>query len=538
VETDAAECTTCRSLLFAIREDSLVGTVIGEKYRIVGEIGRGGMGIVYRARQEYLDRDVAIKVLRREMVADETVLRRFFREAKAASGLHSPAVVTIHDFGVAREGFPYCVMEYLAGKGLNRLLREGGPMEWRRAVGLTVQVCRALAQAHRKEIFHRDIKPENLFVVEGEEGREQVKILDFGIALLASANERITVTGMVCGTPHYLSPEQAQGQTVDGRTDIYSLAVVLYEMLAGQPPFSFATTKETVLSHILQPPPPLREKNPAVSVPAMVEQLMMRALSKEPEKRPQSADEFASLLERTLQDDEQRRKTSELKTDPLVAPAPSEVMRLGAGGVPETEPPGTIMVGTGTAIRTVRGARWRWWAVGVALAGMAAALALWLPAEPPAPAPAVVPAAPAVQAEVARLPASPARPVVDPAREIRHPQPAPAVTSRMWMQVLRDWWDELEPLVGRLMSAAAVPVVPTGPAVPEVAAPAAEDGTEKAGAPRGKTTRMKKEPAREEETQKKQEAPSGEYGRIPPAGPGSQGSPGTTDGGYGKIPRQ
>ncbi|MBM4353716.1 MAG: hypothetical protein FJ109_07945 [Deltaproteobacteria bacterium] len=294
-------CPKCGGELVTLPDETLVGQVLDDRYSILGIVGRGGMGVVYRARQKYLDRDVAVKVLRRDMSADATNVKRFLLEARAASALRSPHTVTIHDFGITRDGQLYFVMELLEGQPLSRLVRKG-PMEPERVVRLVAQAAASLAEAHGKGIWHRDIKPENLFVAQDEEGEETLKVLDFGIARIADSGTHLTARGMVCGTPQYVSPEQAQGKPLDQRTDIYSLAVVAYEMLAGRPPFEGETPVQVLIAHVKSAPPPLAEVRPGPPVAPSLWRVLRWALEKDPEARPASAELFASALRQAVSD--------------------------------------------------------------------------------------------------------------------------------------------------------------------------------------------------------------------------------------------
>jgi serine/threonine protein kinase len=300
--TDEDLCAECSEELVPLKDDSLVGQVLEKKYAITKELGKGGMGIVYVAKQKYLDREVAVKVLRKEMATDSTSVKRFMLEAKAASNLSSPHTVTIHDFGITGEQLLFFVMEKLRGKALGDIIEDDGAMDPQRSVEIICQVCRSLSEAHSFKIWHRDLKPDNIFITPREDGTEHAKVLDFGIAKFAGENTQVTATGMVCGTPQYLSPEQAQGGELDGRTDVYSLGIVLYEMLAGVPPFTGGTPVQVLLSHIKDIPPPLTERNPDARVPAALVKVIDKALQKDADRRISSADEFAVMLREAMKD--------------------------------------------------------------------------------------------------------------------------------------------------------------------------------------------------------------------------------------------
>ncbi|MEZ5313308.1 MAG: protein kinase [Thermoanaerobaculia bacterium] len=278
--------------------------MIGERlgpYEITGKLGEGGMGVVYRARDPRLERDVAIKVLPPEVARDAERLRRFEIEARAASALNHPNILTVHDTGTS-DGTTYLVTELLEGRSLCELLADG-PLAAERACALAVQVAGGLAAAHRKGIVHRDLKPENLFVT--SDGR--AKILDFGLARLeapeveapgaAALPERSTVTGtaagLLLGTVGYMAPEQVRGERADARSDLFALGVVLCEMLTGANPFARPSAVESLHAILKEPPSPIA----AAGIPAAVEATAMRCLEKDPERRFQSASDLAFALE-------------------------------------------------------------------------------------------------------------------------------------------------------------------------------------------------------------------------------------------------
>ena len=252
------------------------------------------MATVYRATRLLIGDTVAIKILHPDQVRDPQSAERFRREAQAAARLKHPNAVTIHDFGVSADGLIYLVMELVEGKSVRAMIREQGPLTPTTAAEILRQACAALEEAHKQNIVHRDVKPDNIVVAVTPAGL-RVKVLDFGIARMrdiAAAN--ITQTGSVMGTPHYMSPEQCLGEELDNRSDIYSLGVVLFEMLAGIVPFNSPTSSAVIIQHVNQAPPPLRVIN--ISVPPAVESVVLRALSKRREDRPQSAQLLADEL--------------------------------------------------------------------------------------------------------------------------------------------------------------------------------------------------------------------------------------------------
>ena len=310
---DAERCPEDGSYLVSTTDRDLTGEILDERYTILGRIGRGGMGVVYKAEQQLIKRIVALKVLRRDIVQDESAVKRFLNEARAIASLDSRHTVTLHDFGVTKDGLLYYTMELLKGRPLTHIIRDESPVDHVRAAGLLLQACSSLEEAHEHNILHRDIKPDNLFVTV-RKGREELKVLDFGIAKLVgdASMDTVTRTGMIIGTPQYLSPEQALGNPVVPASDLYSLAIVFYEMLAGKPPFIDDTPMKTMWAHIRDPVPPLRQKNPKVKVPRSIEAFLNRALEKEPGKRLQSVPAFAEALRKAVEDHQASPETVSL----------------------------------------------------------------------------------------------------------------------------------------------------------------------------------------------------------------------------------
>ena len=285
-------------------------------YTIVSELGRGGMGIVYKAREEALDRFVAIKVLTERLTEDDTYLQRFVREAKAAAGISHPNIVPIYYVG-EDNGHPYFVMEYVSGRSLNKILREEGRVGNPRASQMILQAAHGLAAAHDHGIIHRDIKPANLIL----DDRGTVKIADFGLALPVAAETRLTNTGMLVGTPGYLSPEQCMGEPVDHRTDIYALGVTFYELLAGAPPFRGDSPLALLRQILDEPAPDVTRLNPDVT--ADTRQVLERMIAKDRNQRYQSCHEIVSDLEDYLVKSGIRSMTAGLATRAVPVPAPS-----------------------------------------------------------------------------------------------------------------------------------------------------------------------------------------------------------------------
>ena len=279
--------------------ESLIGQLLGGKYEIRSEIGRGGMGVVYYGYDTMLQRAVAIKVLPSALTYDRQFVERFRQEAVAAASLHHPGIVTIHDVGetaLPEQGqarIHFIVMQYLEGTTLDQVLQSHGPLTVQQANHLVRQVGDALDYAHQRGMTHRDIKPSNIMV--SPDGH--ATLMDFGL-VRAGEGAGLTRTGVVVGTPEYMAPEQAMGEPVDARTDIYSFGVVIYRMLTGHVPFAKSNTMATVYAHVHEPPPPLRQTRP--EIPKSVEAVVLKTLAKAPSERYQRAgllaDDFAVAI--------------------------------------------------------------------------------------------------------------------------------------------------------------------------------------------------------------------------------------------------
>jgi serine/threonine protein kinase len=320
------------------KQDALVGQMLAGKYKILKKIGEGGMGSVYIANQEPIDRKVAIKVLLGKLAEDEIAVKRFEQEAKAISKMQHPNTVTIYDFGHTGDGGEderlYIVMEYLKGRTLTQVLRSDGQLVAPRAARIIRQVCASLADAHQAGIIHRDLKPDNIFLTEVGEDKDWVKVLDFGVAKLADAEGAgtLTQTGMIFGTPKYMSPEQAEGRPIDYRADIYALGVVLYELLVGRPPFIADTPVGLLLKHISEPPPSFKKVRPDLEIDPRMEAIVMKALEKVPDRRHQMVSDLAMDLEAF-----ERATTGSVQ---VAAGSSSRV--TGAHGMPTEVVPGTL----------------------------------------------------------------------------------------------------------------------------------------------------------------------------------------------------
>jgi serine/threonine-protein kinase len=284
-------------------KDPFIGReLLGGQFRVLEKIGTGGMGSVYKAEQPAMNRMVAIKILHPKLAGRKDLTSRFRREARAMSQLTHPNTVKVFMYGELEEdGSLYIVMEMLEGRNLNQTVRKEGPMPPERAIPILIQVCGALQEAHDLGIVHRDLKPENIFLSKQGGISDFPKVLDFGLAKVTERQMQpgsviLTQEGMVFGTPEFMSPEQAQGKTLDARSDIYSLAVILYEVLTGKLPFSARTPMEYIQKHVTDPIIPLSERVPDRKFDKGLGEVMVKALEKQPDKRYQSAAEFAEAL--------------------------------------------------------------------------------------------------------------------------------------------------------------------------------------------------------------------------------------------------
>jgi serine/threonine-protein kinase len=301
----------------APEKDALLGTRLAGKYDLLEVLGEGAMGRIYRAKQAELDRQIAIKVLHKHLGGEDRVARRFHREARAASRLSHPNSVQILDFG-SENGVLFIAMELLEGEDLQTILDHDGAMSPAKVAAVLVPVLRAVDEAHRAGIVHRDLKPENVIVWSDRGGREHVKVCDFGIAkILDGEGNSITVDGFVCGTPQYMAPEQARGDTIDHRLDVYAAGVVLYQMLAGKVPFTGETALGIITRHLTDDPVPPSQRTTERHVPASLEDIALKAMSKPPEERYQTAGEMADALARAVA--ELGDDASRPLTDPALA---------------------------------------------------------------------------------------------------------------------------------------------------------------------------------------------------------------------------
>jgi serine/threonine-protein kinase len=278
-----------------------IGTSVAGRYLIRKLLGQGGMSRVFLAEHELLSKRVAIKVLNDELAGNRAALQRFHREAVSAAGVGDPHIVDITDYGFTENGDAFIVMEYLEGRDLRQIIAQERVLNPERAVLIAHQILQGLQAAHDRGIVHRDLKAENIFVTARHE-QEFVKILDFGISKLlpqsaVDAQQALTSTGMVMGTPQCISPEQAEGeQDIDHRADLYAVGVILYEMLTGELPFSGKNALELMLKHVNEKPRPMRKRRPDLQIPPLLDEVVLRALSKKRSDRYASANEMRAAL--------------------------------------------------------------------------------------------------------------------------------------------------------------------------------------------------------------------------------------------------
>ncbi len=310
--------------------DPLIGTLVGDRFLIHEKLGEGGMGVVYRAEQTAIKRQVALKVLHQALTKEESLHARFHNEAEASSRLTHPNTVTIFDFGQTNEGSLYIAMEFIKGKNLDDELQENGPMDVGRVCHIMGQACGSLADAHANKIVHRDLKPENIMLCDRAGQTDVVKVLDFGIAKVLEDDgqdqrKALTKTGMVFGTPQYMSPEQIRGEKVDNRTDVYSMGVIMYQMLTGELPFTAETPMGALSKHLVDDPPTFTEINRESSIPDRVEAVVMAALEKKADDRPQSMNELYERLQEAVGDAAPAAAAPIAKTQvsPAETPAPA-----------------------------------------------------------------------------------------------------------------------------------------------------------------------------------------------------------------------
>ncbi|MBX9669118.1 MAG: protein kinase [Candidatus Obscuribacterales bacterium] len=302
-----AACPHDNSMLVPLAQDPLLGTKLAGKYEILEHLGTGGMGVVYKGRQDVMDRIVAIKMLQSHHLGDSMSVKRFQQEGRHTCKLNHPHIITVYDFGISQQtGQPYIVMDYLQGVALADVIRQEGQVKVDRALKLFMQAAEALGHAHKQGIIHRDLKPSNIILISYDGDKDFVKVVDFGVAQImedvstSENHQRLTQMGEVCGSPVYMSPEQCQGDKLDQRSDIYSMGIVMYETLTNRLPLIGRTMVETMRKQIEELPPPFSDARPDLYIPERVEQVVLKALAKNPEHRHQSMEHLLDELEQAI----------------------------------------------------------------------------------------------------------------------------------------------------------------------------------------------------------------------------------------------
>jgi eukaryotic-like serine/threonine-protein kinase len=319
---DAEEVTSSR--LKAMRQDPYLGATIDGRYKVEALLGEGGMGVVYRCVHTIIGKRVAMKVLRADLARDAEVTERFLNEAKSASSIGNAHIIDISDFGQFNDGSTYFVMEFLVGQPLTKIVEGGQAVPVPRILNIARQLAEGLSAAHAADIVHRDLKPDNIFLIARGGEPDFVKILDFGIAKVSTSGEgaKLTRAGAVFGTPHYMSPEQAAGQPVDHRGDVYSFGVILYELASGRVPFDADNFMGILTQHMYKAPVPIRALVPQPQeVPPGLEAIVLKCLSKRPEHRYQSMSELIADLDK-------------LKAGSVPSAVPEMMSRSGGFNVP------------------------------------------------------------------------------------------------------------------------------------------------------------------------------------------------------------
>ncbi len=326
--------------------DPILGQLVAGRYRVVRQLGEGGMGQVYLAMHEAIEKEVALKILKPEYSAKEDIVTRFQQEAISASRIKHPNVLEVFDFGKVDNGCAFLAMEFLSGNDLADELVQHGYLSTKRALRILLQICRALASAHKAGVVHRDMKPDNVFLQRTADGEEIVKIVDFGIAQLRNTNEeeaksaptrrRLTKTGMIFGTPEYMAPEQAAGKKADQRVDVYATGIILFEMFTGAVPFTGDSFMAVLAAHLNDPVPSMLAYRPDLDISPELHAVVTRALSKNADERFMSMADFAGAVVATPEG-KQLHAAGDLNPTTLPPPPPS----LGSSQANPTRPQGS-----------------------------------------------------------------------------------------------------------------------------------------------------------------------------------------------------
>jgi serine/threonine protein kinase len=307
-------CPDDSALLKSIDKDPLVGTRLADRYEVLGVVGRGGMGVVYKVRHELMDRFMAVKMLHSHLVSEPEAVKRFHREAKTVSQVKHHHIITLYDFGMSAQRQPFLVMDFLEGTSLKNIIKEQGMVPFERADHIFQQVIDGLATAHAMDLVHRDLKPENIMLTKNANDPDWVTLVDFGLSKLRDPKQedsyQITKVGDVCGSPPYMSPEQCLSSTVvDPRSDIYSLAICIYETLTGKLPFAAKSAIEMLDAHLYATPIPFNQALPELKVCSEVTNVLNKALMKDPDTRHQTVQEFGTELHDALYRDALKLRT-------------------------------------------------------------------------------------------------------------------------------------------------------------------------------------------------------------------------------------
>jgi serine/threonine protein kinase len=314
--------------------DSLVGTTVAGRYYVLSMLGAGGMSVVYKAKSlRRKPKLLALKTLRTQGLNDEVVVKRFQREAETLSGLNHPRIVQVHDYGYTQRGQPYFVMDYLVGENLSQVITRDGPISPNRVRAIFTQVCGAVDHAHRCGVIHRDLKPGNIMLLSLDGEHDFVKVVDFGIARFQSEAHRLTRLGEVWGSPVYMSPEQCMGKPLDVRSDVYSLGIAMYEALSAEVPFLGKSYVDTMSLQINEPAKPFKEVRSEIAVPERLEQVVMKALNKEPVQRYQSMGELREAIENAF-----AQMPASLRTSRNRVPAAAQPQLGKKSAAPKTAP--------------------------------------------------------------------------------------------------------------------------------------------------------------------------------------------------------
>jgi len=341
-DSSLSYCTKDGQALVAV--DPLIGQLLDGKYRLESVLGRGGMGVVYKATHIHIDTQYAVKVLHPELVANQSAIERFRIEARSAGRIRHPNAIQVTDFGITPERFVYLVMEMVDGISLRKLLENEQVLNLDRTNHILAQACAAVDAAHQRGVIHRDLKPDNIIITQSE-GVDSVKVLDFGIAKLRDTSSLtrptsapLTQAGTLIGTPEYMSPEQCRGKQLDPRSDIYSLGIILYEMLCGMQPFVGDTTLEIVIQQLNNPPRPLRVVDPRI--PEEIERVVMRALDKDPGGRQSNSLQLSAEFSAAIDDSRDGAPRTTVVGVPFERAESRKTVSMNEGTISVPEEPG------------------------------------------------------------------------------------------------------------------------------------------------------------------------------------------------------